>query len=150
MHEPYDDYEDYYEDDYDDSNDYDQSQPESDWNKFYFKFDVSSGPISEWVQKMIDNLINKPPSDTNDWYTINNISDFPFVSLPVTDWLSNTVSGGNSLLYLGNNQYNEPIYKAKHFLENKLVNSYTNHLQQHASYFIKQPSYYKSLYDILN
>jgi hypothetical protein len=150
MYEPYDDYEDYYGDDYDDSHEYDESQQQSDWNKFYFKFDVSSGPISEWVHKMIDNLINNPPANTNDLSSINNISGFPFVQLPVTDWVSNTVSGGNSLLYLGNNQYNEPIYKYKHFIENKLLNSYTSHIQNHAAYFIKQPSYYKGLFDILN
>lgn len=136
MHEPYDD--DYYEDNYDDSHDYDQNQ--SDWNKFYFKFDVTNSPLSDWVKKTIDNLFG----DKFD------LPEVPFVSFPVNDWLSNTVSGGNSLLYLGNNHYNEPIYKAKHFIENKLLNTYTNHLQQHASHFVKQPTYYKGLYDILN
>lgn len=136
MHEQYDD--DYYDDDYDDGHDYDQNQ--SDWNKFYFKFDVTNSPLSDWVKKTIDNLFG----DKFD------LPEVPFVSFPVNDWLSNTVSGGNSLLYLGNNHYNEPIYKAKHFIENKLLNTYTNHLQQHASHFIKQPTYYKGLYDILN
>ena len=148
MHEPYDDYEDYYEDDYDDSHDYDKGQTESDWNKFYFKFDVSSGPISEWVQKMIDNIIQN--SNPNNWYKINDIPDFPFVSLPVTDWVSNTVSGGNSLLYLGNNQYNSPVWKQKYFIRDKLQESYILHLQSNIKHFVQQPSYYRGLFDILN
>jgi hypothetical protein len=138
MHESYDDNDDYYEDNYDDGQDYDQNQ--SDWNKFYFKFDVTNSPLSDWVKKTIDSLFGDK----------FNLPEVPFVSFPVNDWLSNTVSGGNSLLYLGNNHYNEPIYKAKHFIENKLQNEYTNHLQQYASHFIKQPAYYKGLYDILN
>jgi hypothetical protein len=113
-----------YEDNHDDS--------QSDWNKFYFKFDVTHSPLSDWVKKTVDKLLGDQ-----------------FVSFPVNDWLSNT-GGGNSLLYLGNNHYNEPIYKTKHFIENKLLNTYTNHIQQHALYFIKQPMYYKGLYDILN
>jgi hypothetical protein len=67
----------------------------------------------------------------------------------VNDWLSNT-GGGNSLLYLGNNHYNEPIYKAKHFLIDSLGLKYTKHLEQHAVHFIQQPSYYKSMFDLLN
>ena len=125
-----------------DENDYDKDN--ADWNKFYFKFDVTSSPLSDWVQKMIDQIVGKSvPLDPN---TIG----YSPVSFPVNGCFSNTVSGGNSLLYLGNNHYNEPIYKAKHFLENKVQNAYTNHLQQHASYFVKQPAYYKGLYDILN
>ena len=152
MHEPYDDYDDYYEDNYDDSQDYDQSKSESDWNKFYFKFDVNNSPLSDWVQKMIDNIFKDSSKDANknDWYNMSYVSGFPFVSLPVNDWISNTAGGGNSLLYLGNNHYNEPIYKNKHFIENKLLNTYTNHIQQHAVHFVKQPNYYKGLYDILN
>lgn len=124
MHESYD------EDNYDDSQDYDKNQ--LDWNKFYFKFDVTHSPLSDWVKKTVDKLLGDQ-----------------FVSFPVNDWLSNT-GGGNSLLYLGNNHYNEPIYKTKYFIEDKLLNTYTNHLQQYAVYFIKQPAYYKGLYDILN
>lgn len=128
MHESYED--DYYNDNCDDSQDYDQSQP--DWNKFYFKFDVTHSPLSDWVKKTVDKLLGDQ-----------------FVSFPVNDWLSNT-AGVNSLLYLGNNHYNEPIYKAKHFLIDSLGLKYTKHLEQHAVHFIQQPSYYKSMFDLLN
>jgi hypothetical protein len=152
MHEPYDDYDDYYNDDYDDSHEYDKSQ--SDWNKFYFKFDINSSPLSDWVQKMTDNIFKGSSNkdiNINNWdYNISYISGFPFVSLPVNNWPQNTGDGLGSTLYLGVNYQNEPIWKKKYFIIDKTQNDYVNHLSANAVHFVKQPSYYKGLYDILN
>ena len=145
MHEPYDDYDDYNEENYDYSQDYDQNQ--SDWSKFYFKFDVSNSPVSDWFQKMINEWIKSIPPKKIDW----NIKEFfPSVSLPVNNWSHNTESGFNSPLYLGVNYYNQPIWKSKYFVLDKMKNNYINHLTSHAVYFLKQPSHYKGLFDILN
>lgn len=143
MSNPYDDdsYSDY--DDYDDSHDYDQSQPN--WKKFYFTFDVGTdGSLSDWVKKMMDNLLN------NDFQP-QFIEGFSPVSFPVNDLFSqHTVSGGDSLLYLGNNHNNEQVWKKKYFIHDKLGTDYVLHLQSHAGYFLRQPKYYKGLYEILN
>ena len=128
MHESYDD--DYYEENYDDGQDYDQSQ--SDWNKFYFKFDVTYSPLSDWINTTIDKLLGDQ-----------------FVAFPVNDCLSNA-GEGTSLLYLGNNQYNETVWKNKYFIQDKTQDEYIKHLQGHIKHFVAQPSYYKGLFDILN
>lgn len=150
MHESYED--DYYDDNYDDSQDYDQSQ--SDWNKFYFKFDVSSNPFSDWVKKMMNELMKKSPSSKKinweDIGKIKDISDGAGVWLSVNNWLQNTDSGLNSLLYLGVNYQGQPIWKNKHFVIEKTQTDYINHLSSNAVHFVKQPSYYKGLFDILN
>jgi hypothetical protein len=133
--EPYDDY-----DDYDDAYDYGS---ESNHNKFYFKFDVNPyGSLSDWFKKMIEDLIN--------YKTPLLPEGFSPVSFPVNDYFSNTVSGDNPLLYLGNNHYNEPMWKKKDFIQDKLGTEYVLHLQSNAGYFISQPRYYKALFDILN
>jgi len=130
MHESYDDNDDYY----DDSQNYDKGQ--SDWNKFYFKFDVThNNPLSDWVQKAIDDFIK---------------NSLPYVSFPVSSYFSNTANGGDSFLYLGNNYHNEPIWKTKYFIEDKVAIAYKNHIQNHVEHFVTQPIYYKGLFDILN
>lgn len=142
MYNPYDDdsYSDY--DDYDDSHDYDQSQ--SNWKKFYFSFDIGAGgSLSDWIKNIIDGL-------KDDNTKINNIPGFPIVSFPVNTWLPNTAKGDNPYQYLGTNVYNEGIWKYKYFFEDKLGTEYVNHLRSNAVHFLKQPDYYKGLFDILN
>lgn len=134
-------HEDYEDQDYDDD-DYDYDHPALNPYSYFFKFDVSSdNPISKWLNDMISNI---------DWYKSQNIGGFPYVSLPVNDYFSNTASGLNPLLYLGNNQYNEQVWKSKDFIVNKLKNEYLSHLQSHSSYFVQQPNFYKGLFEILN
>ena len=123
--------------------------------KFYFQIDT------EWIKKYMDSLLNKIEYK---WMTKDSIEDalknlhqykiqpvdgFPFVSLPVNDYFSNTV-GDKTSLYLGNNQYNEGIWKMKYFVYNKLQKEYELHLQSHAGYVVSQPRYYESLFEILN
>lgn len=135
MHEPYDD--DYYEDNYDDSHDYDESQ--SNWKKFYFKFDVDSSPLSEWITKMVNDFLYDPE------YPLLNFSP---VGLPVNSWNPNTAN--SKFQYLGSNYAKEPIWKSKYWISDPLDNEYRHHLQSNATHFVQQPSYYKGLFDILN
>ena len=131
-------------------------QPEHDPYKFYFQIDT------EWVKKYMDSLLNKIEYK---WITkeviedaLKNLSNyntpllpdgFSPISLPVNDYFSNTV-GDKTSLYLGNNQYNEGIWKMKYFVYNKLQKEYELHLQSHAGYVVNEPRYYKSLFEILN
>lgn len=144
MHDPYDEEEDDgYDDDHYDYDNNDQYDP----YKFYFKFDVSNTPLSEWITKMINDMIQNPESYDN--YKITNIPGFPFVSFPVNSWNPNTESNPK-LQYLGSNYKGEPIWKSKYFVCNLINQEYKNHLQNNAAYFIKQPNYYEGLFDILN
>lgn len=136
------------------------SQDDPEYNedpyKFYFQIDT------EWIKKYMDSLINKIGYKWIDKeviedalkkqpnYNIPLLPDgFSPISLPVSSWLSSIV-GDNSSLYLGNNYWNEGVWKKKHFIQDKLATEYINHLKSHAVYFLQQPKYYEGLYEILN
>jgi hypothetical protein len=140
MHESYDDYD----DGYDDSHDYDDEQPDWELSKFYFKFDIGNKQLYNWIPNhIIDDIINNS-------LNLPHISGFPNVSLPVNSYFSNTANGGDSILYLGNNYQNQPIWKTKYFIKDSINIEYKNHVNSHAGHFIKQPVYYKALFYILN
>lgn len=108
--------------------------------KFYFQIDT------EWIQKYMDSLIKK----LSESYQMPVLPEgFKPISLPVNSWIS-SIAEENSSLYLGNNYWNEGVWKKKHFIEDKLQREYVDHLQSHAGYFLSQPKYYKGLYEILN
>jgi hypothetical protein len=116
-----------------------QDDPEynDDPYKFYFQIDT------EWIKKYMDNLFKNIDQ-------LGGIEDLlKSSSLPVNSWIS-SIGETKPSLYLGNNYYNEGVWKAKHFVEDKLGNEYVKHLQSHAGYFLQQPKYYKGLYEILN
>lgn len=139
MYEPYEDDED---DGYDDSeynyDDNDQYDP----YKFYFKFDVGNTPLSDWIQNMINDIVQNP-------FGINSIPGFPYKMFPVNSWNPNT-GKGDTYQYLGSNYQGTPIWKYKHFICDKLNMQYLSHLQAHAVHFVQQPAYYKGMFDILN
>ena len=132
MHEPYDEDDDGYDDDqynYDDNHPY----------QFYFKFDVSGKPLSDWIQNLINDTLN----------ITTNTSDFPNVLFPVNSWNPST-GKDNTYQYLGSNYQNSPVWKKQYFVIDKINNNYKLHIQNHAKHFIQQPVYYKGLFDILN
>lgn len=134
MNEQYHNEEDSYDDEYYD-HDYGHKY---DPYKFYFKFDISNSPMSDWMQKFIDDLISNP-------FGTDNVTGFPVKDL-------NPIYGGESKapLYIGNNLYKEPIWKTKYFVCDKINITYKNHIKSNAVHFLKQPTYYKGLFDILN
>jgi hypothetical protein len=134
MHEEYDNYD----DDYDDSQD-----NLEDKYKHYFKFDPEAWDA--WGKMLYDTLNDIVDVSTNVWY----VGGFPSKKFPVNDYFSSTGSSQYSL-YLGNNHNNEPIWKKKYFVYDKISTSYIKHLQANAKHFVQQPAYYKGLFDILN
>lgn len=142
MHDPYDDEDDGYDDDHYDYDNNDQYDP----YKFYFKFDINNAPLSEWIAKMINDILKNP--ENND-YKITNISGFPMYVFPVNSWNPNTESN-SKLQYLGSNYSGIPIWKSKYFVFDPINQEYKLHLQSNAKHFIQQPNYYKGLFDILN
>jgi len=138
MHEPYDEDDEYDDDQYN----YDYSD-QYDPYKFHFKFDIDpNSSISDWIMININGMLD-------DITKINNIPGFPVFQFPVNSWNSNTEKG-NSFQYLGSNYQGSPIWKKKYFIYDPIQNEYKLHLQSHAQHFIKQPVYYKGLFDILN
>ena len=139
MHENYDDNE----DDYDDHN-YDDLP--KDPYKWYYKFDVGpDNPISKWL----DDLINDFIKNTHNDYNIVSIPGFYEKKFPVNSWNPDTAKSKN-FQYFGSNYQGSPIWKSKYFVVDKINNQYKLHLQSHASHFVKQPFYYKGMFDILN
>lgn len=130
---------------------YDDDIPDDPY-KFYFQFDTEwiNSLLNKieytWISKeVIEDVLKNLPN-----YNLPLLPDgFSPISLPVNSWLSNTV-GDSSSLYLGNNYWNEGVWKKKYFIENKFQNEYVKHLQSHAQYFLSQPQYYNGLYEILN
>jgi hypothetical protein len=136
-------------DDDDDYYDYDNSQNnlESQYKK-YFKFDPDAWDA--WGKMLYDTLNDIVEHPSNVWYISPKSGDgFQYKSIPVNSWNPNT-GKGNSLQYLGSNYQGQPIWKKKYFAFDPIQTSYINHIQAHAVYFIKEPHYYKGLFDILN
>jgi hypothetical protein len=134
----------------------DKDPENNDPYKFYFQIDT------EWVKKYVDSLINKieykwiSKDSIEDVFNKLPIYDTPLLPkgfsptmLPVNSWFS-SIAGDKTSLYLGNNYWNEGVWKKKHFIKDKLGIEYVNHLQSHARHFLNQPRYYKGLYEILN
>jgi hypothetical protein len=137
-------HEDYEDDNYDDNDD-SQDTPESHYKK-YFKFDPDAWDA--WGKMLYDTLNEIVEYPSNIWYISSNFPK-PKGSLPVNDYFSKSGNFKNSL-YLGNNHYKEPIYKNKYFVHDKLHGDYKNHLRSNAIHFLRQPNYYKGMFDILN
>lgn len=126
MHEPYDDFE-----------------KEDDKNKFYFKFDVDA------FSKSLDGYLNDlfKDYDLDDLFEQTKKLESYIFQLyaeptPIVD--------KNTFIFLGKNSYDETIYKNKFFAVDSLHIEYLNHLRSHPDYFLQQPAYYKSMFEILN
>lgn len=142
MNDSYDEEDDGYDDD---QYDYDNQ------NIWYFKFDISQNPsFSKYINDIVNNIINPLDESIMDQidkaWGINTKNEVVF---PVNSWNSN--AGKNKpFQYLGSNYNKEPIWKSKYFVVNKINTEYKLHIQKHVVHFLKQPSYYKGLFDILN
>ena len=135
MHEEYDNYD----DDYDDSQD-----NLEDKYKHYFKFDPEAWDA--WGKMLYDTLNDIVENSPNVWYIG---ADFGKKSFPVSSYFSNT-GKDKTFQYLGSNYQNSQVWNNKYFVYNPIQHQYINHIQSHAVYFMKQPHYYKGLFDILN
>lgn len=129
--------EDYYDDDY--SDDYYDYDYDSTKKKFNFKFDHNAW--AEWLAEAMKDLIENPKGV---WSFIVDPS-FPVKSFGFSD-----TGGIKNHLYLGTNNYNEQVWKPQYFAIDSGHIKYTKHLESHAVYFLKQPNYYKSLFNIMN
>jgi hypothetical protein len=100
----------------------------------------------KWISKdIIEDVLNNLAS----YNTPLLPEGFSPTMLPVNSWFS-SIAGDKTSLYLGNNYWNEGVWKKKHFIQNRLQQEYILHLQSHIGHFLRQPIYYKGLFEILN
>ena len=126
---------------YDDDHDYDDN---IDKYKHYFKFDQDAWDA--WGKMLYDALDGLVDKSNNVWY----VYGWDPKKFPVNSYLPSAGQNKNSFQYLGNNYDGKAIWKLKYFVSDPIQTMYIDHLSDHANYFIKQPHYYKGLFDILN
>jgi len=106
-----------------------------------FKFDWDSWEI--WLSQAIKDIVHEKD---NVWLLGNYKSS---KEQPVSNNISK-IPKNKYFEYLGNNNYDEAIWKRKYFVVDKMQQEYKNHISSHAAHFVKQPIYYKGLFDNLN
>tara|TARA_B100002019_G_C21274529_1_gene604534 strand:- start:9772 stop:10206 length:435 start_codon:yes stop_codon:yes gene_type:complete len=99
-----------------------------------------------WLSQTIKEI----QQEDNKWIVSQYHSYKAKEDFPVSDELPKGTLSDQHFAYLGNNHYDEAIWKVKYFINNELDISYKNHLASHAGYFLKQPKYYRGLFDNLN
>lgn len=121
---------------------------DDDEHKFYpenkphqFKFDWQSW--EEWLKDTINEL---QTNDDGEWI-INYYYPSKQKNEKPEDYYDEI---SKKFLYFGQNQYDESIWKAKFFIKNHFNIHYQNHFMSHAVHIIKQPAYYRGLFDMLN
>jgi len=53
-------------------------------------------------------------------------------------------------MFLGSNLYDEAVWKKKYFISSKIEMQYKQHISSHPGHILRQPNYYRSMFDILN
>ena len=105
------------------------------------KFDLNWAAWEEWLSDAIKEIANEKD---NVWL-FGGYKPLSKKGNPTSKKLDDKY-----FMYLGNNQYDEAVWKTKYFDINKLELQYKNHLASNASYFLKQPMYYRGMFDNLN
>ena len=108
---------------YDD--DYYNYYPETNQEPIEFKFDWETWEL--WLEDAIKDIIQE---QDNVW-VIGANTDQPDTETTETST-------------------NQPLWKKEYFIDNKLGQRYLNYLQSHSKYILKEPRYYKGLFDNLN
>lgn len=112
--------------------------PHYEYGGHEFKFDMTAW--EKWLKDVINDIIE----ENNTWtFKVDNND------LPVNDSTDST-GVKEYFLYFGQNQYAEPIWKLKYFIKEDLDIAYKNHFAANAEHIIKQPQYYRSMFDLMN
>ena len=114
--------------------------PNSNDKPYEFKFDMAAW--EEWLKNVINDIIEKDGT----WsFKVDKNEESP-----VNDSTDSAELDNNLVLYFGQNLHNEPIWKVAYFIHKEFDIEYKNHFASNASHIIKQPHYYRSMFDILN
>jgi len=98
-----------------------------------------------WLKQAIEDIVEE---ENNVWVFGNNTNQSK--KFPVSDGLPKGAWGDKYFAYLGSNHYEEAVWKRKYFVIDEIDQQWKKHIQEHAVHFVKNPSYYKGLHDILN
>ena len=128
-------------------NEYDDDEykyyPSYEYNEYgypkEFKFDWTSWEM--WLKEALNDIVQESPTTWNTGKT---------KEFPVNGSTSKGAYNESLFAYLGSNCYNEPVWKSEYFVKNELHQEYIKHIQSNAEHFLKQPLYYKGLFDNLN
>jgi len=103
-----------------------------------FKFDWASW--EQWLKDALDDIILENEST---WIVQPK-------KFPVSGNDSQGTSKFKYFVYLGNNHYGEEVWDTKYFINDKIDQLWKQYLQSNAAYLLKEPQYYKGMFDNLN
>lgn len=109
------------------------------------KFDVDWAAWEQWLSKAIKDIVKE---DDNIWVIGSNSTNNSKKSND--EYSIQNLSKNKYFMYLGKNNYEETIWKKKYFVKKQIEIFYKKHISSHSVHFLKQPHYYKSMFDILN
>ena len=110
-----------------------------------FKFDWSAWEL--WLKQALDDIAEEGNTWTVGGFDNSKKEEEKF---PVSGALPKGALKDKYFMYLGSNHYDEAVWKAKYFIVDDINQEYKKHIVQHAQHFLKQPSYYRGMFDILN
>ena len=109
-------------------------------------FKIDWATWEQWLSKAIQEIVEE---ENNVWVFGGNKKKTA-KKFPVSDTLSNGALSDKYFMYLGSNHYDETMWKAKYFASIAIEREYKNYLAANAAYILKQPNYYRSMFENLN
>lgn len=100
-------------------------------------FQIDWAAWEQWLSKAIKEIVEE---DNNVWVFGGNKKKTT----------KKFTASDKYFMYLGSNHYDETIWKAKYFASSEIEREYKNYLASNAAYILKQPNYYKSMFENLN
>ena len=107
------------------------------------EFNIDWAAWEKWLSQAIQDIVEE---NDNVWI----FGNYKPSKKKSSDDTTKKSLGDKYFAYLGNNKYDEPLWKTKYFINDKLDQDYKNHIASHAAYFLQQPSYYRGMFDNLN
>lgn len=112
---------------------------------FSNKFNIDWVAWEKWLSEAISSIVE----DTNLW-DVNNHKNKYSKKLSTNKMTQGGKNKDNYSVYIGNNNYDETVWKYQYFVSNKMEREYKNYLASNASYILQQPNYYRSMFENLN
>lgn len=110
------------------------------------EFKVDWTAWEQWLSKAIKEIVEE---DNNVWVFGSNKKK-TIKKFTANEKVSKGALSDKYFMYLGSNHYDETMWKAKYFASSAIERQYKNYLAANASYILKQPNYYKSMFENLN
>ena len=120
-------------------------QPYNDYG-YPKEFTIDWAAWEQWLSQALKDIVEE---DNNVW-VFGHGSKSTNKKFPVSDALPKGTLSDKYFMYLGSNHYDESVWKSKYFVCSKIEAAYKNHISSNAAYFLKQPSYYKGMFENLN